>query len=450
MDEPRLVLLLIVWLACLVAIAMMRFRQGAHGTGLVFAYLVNLWFAHWLGAAIYLFPWYNMQDWRVVQSGFEQSVYAVLALAAGSVVLAPILLSLWPPRHSARVWEPDPKLARTYLVVGATAYAALSTVLGQLPTVGSLLAAAQQLLVVGLCLICWHAWHRGRIGRLVGWLLATSLLPFATIVFTGFLGYGAVAALVIYLFVGSFVRPRWKVGVGFLILAYLGLSFYVSYMRDRSNIRDVVWGGRPLDERVEQVLQTITDIDWFDPTSEAHLWQLDRRLNQNYFIGLAEERLARGDGAYAYGATIVDSVLGVIPRAVWPEKPILAGSGDLVARYTGVRFAEGTSVGIGQVMELYVNFGTTGIVVGFLVIGTLLPIVDRWACEALEREDWRHFALWFLPGVAMLQVGGAFVEVTGTAAASIVATLAVNRFLRHGLLHDHWDAPPRLSRSVES
>lgn len=449
MDESRLVLLVIVWLACLVAIAMMRFRQGAEGTGLVFAYLVNLWVAHWLGAAMYLFPWYNMQDWRVVQSGFEQSVYAVAALAVGSVVVAPILMSLRSPWPSIRTGEPDPKLAKTYFVVGATAYAALSTFLGDLPTIGSLLVAAQQLLVVGLCLTCWHAWHGGRVNRLVGWLLATSLLPFATIVFSGFLGYGAVAALVIYLFVGSVVRPRWKVGVGFMILAYLGLSFYVSYMRDRSNIRDVVWGGRPLGERVEQVFLTVTDIEWFDPTSEAHLWQLDRRLNQNYFIGLAEERLARGDSAYAYGGTIVDAVLALIPRAVWPDKPILAGSGDLVARYTGVRFADGTSVGVGQVMELYVNFSTTGIVVGFLVIGTLLTIIDSRAREALDRDDWRRFALWYLPGVAMLQVGGVFVEVTGTAAASIVATLTVNRFVRHGLLRDRWDVPPGLARSAE-
>ncbi len=47
-----------------------------------------------------------------------------------------------------------------------------------------------------------------------------------------------------------------------------------------------------------------------------------------------------------------------IPRALWPNKPVVGGSGDLVSTYTGIRFADGTSVGIGQVLESFVNFGT--------------------------------------------------------------------------------------------
>src|SRR5581483_4816549 len=233
-------------------------------------------------------------------------------------------------------------------------------------------------------------------------------------------------------------------------LSYVGLSFYVSYMRDRGEIREVVWGGRPLDERVEQVWGTIVEMEWFNPSDQVHLWQIDRRLNQNGFLGLAVERLARGDNEYAYGETVLDSLLALIPRAVWADKPVFAGSGDLVTRFTGVRFAEGTSVGIGQVMELYVNFGTTGILVGFLIIGTAVAIIDRRAREALDREDWKAFALWYMPGVAILQVGGAFVEVTGTAAASLVATLAVNRILYRGLFRERWSAAPRSARAWEA
>jgi hypothetical protein len=442
MDESTLAILLIAWLGCLVWIALVRWRRRVGGSGLVFAYLLSLWLSHWLGGSIYVFSWYNFQDWRLVQTGLEQSLYAVAAFALGSTVIAPSLLALRPVSGGGPgSVAPDPSLARIYIAVGALAYAALLTSAGRLPTVTSLLVAAQQLLVVGLCLACWHAWRRGRGGALVALLLVTALLPFATIVFTGFLGYGAVAAMVVYVFVSGFVRPRWKVVAGCVLVTYVGLSFYVSYMRDRGEIREVVWGGRPLDERVEQVVATVRDIEWFDPGSEAHLFQIDRRLNQNGLLGLAVERLARGDSEYAYGQTVIDSVLALVPRAVWPDKPVFAGSGDLVSRYTGVRFAEGTSVGIGQVMELYVNFATAGIAVGFLVLGTAITILDQRARECLDRDDWKAFALWYLPGVAMLQTGGAFAEVTAAAAASIAATLAVNRFLRHGVFRSRWDAP---------
>jgi hypothetical protein len=446
MLESTLALLLLAWVGCLVWIAVLRWRRSVGGSGLVFAYLLSLWLSHWLGGSIYLFSWYNFQDWRLVQTGLQQSLYAVAAFALGSTVIAPFLLGLRPfPEGRRGSVAPDPALAKIYIATGALAYTALLTSLGRLPTVTSLIAAAQQLLVVGLCLACWHAWCRRRGGELATLLLVTALLPFATIVLTGFLGYGAVAAMVVYVFVSGFVRPRWKVVAGCVVVTYVGLSFYVSYMRDRGEIREVVWGGRPLDERVEQVVATVREIEWFDPGSEAHLFQIDHRLNQNGLLGLAVERLARGDTEYAYGQTVIDSVLALVPRAVWPDKPVFAGSGDLVSRYTGVRFAEGTSVGIGQVMELYVNFATTGIVVGFLLLGTVITILDQRARECLDRGDWKAFALWYLPGVAMLQTGGALAEVTAAAAASIVATLAVNRFLRHGLFRNRWAAPVRPS-----
>ena len=73
-------------------------------------------------------------------------------------------------------------------------------------------------------------------------------------------------------------------------------------------------------------------------------------------------------------------------------------------------------------MEWYVNFGTTGIVLGFFVVGGLLGLIDRKARYWLEHGSVQHFAVWYLPGLALLQVGGAFVEVVSTAAACLAVT----------------------------
>jgi hypothetical protein len=132
---------------------------------------------------------------------------------------------------------------------------------------------------------------------------------------------------------------------------------------------------------------------------------------------------------FARGDTLWDALLALIPRAIWPDKPITAGSGNLASRYTGIDFASGTSVGVGQVMEFYLNFGTPGVVIGFMIMGVLVTSFDWQAAERLARNDLHGFVLWFLPGIALLQVGGQLVEITASAAASLVVALLVNRLL---------------------
>jgi hypothetical protein len=116
----------------------------------------------------------------------------------------------------------------------------------------------------------------------------------------------------------------------------------------------------------------------------------------------------------------VDAGLSLVPRAVWPNKPMSAGSGDLVSRYTGLRFAEGTSVGIGQVLEFYINFGTIGVFLGLFAFGMLLSTADRLAFRALDEGNVGRFTVIFLPCLSFLQVGGSLVEVLSAAGASLV------------------------------
>src|SRR5205823_2807942 len=154
------------------------------------------------------------------------------------------------------------------------------------------------------------------------------------------------------------------------------------YMRDRGEIREVVWGGQSLRNRAERVTTTIKAFEWFDPSNNDHLTRVDDRLNQSYMVGAAVSRLS-DIGGYAHGATLWEALLALILRAIWPEKPITAGSGKLVTEYTGIPFAAGTSVGIGQVMEFYVNFGTLGVLIGFTIMGIAITVLDLLAAECL-------------------------------------------------------------------
>jgi hypothetical protein len=98
-----------------------------------------------------------------------------------------------------------------------------------------------------------------------------------------------------------------------------------------------------------------------------------------------------------------------------------------VSEYTGLSFAEFTSVGVGQVMEFYINFGRPGVLIGFACLGVLLRTVDFNAARCLLRKQYADFAFWYLPGLAFMQTGGSLVEISGTCATSAVLALLTNK-----------------------
>ena len=132
-----------------------------------------------------------------------------------------------------------------------------------------------------------------------------------------------------------------------------------------------------------------------------------------------------GWAPFAYGATI--PLWALIPRAVWSDKPVVGGGGDIVSDFTGIRFAESTSVGAGQVLEFYINFGIPGVLIGFLGLGYLLMRLDQGIMRSLAADDTRGLLLRAMPGLMLLQPGGNLLEIlVGCVAAYVGAHLVIS------------------------
>lgn len=418
----------LVWVVTIAGTIALRSRSGGREVGLVWAYMANLWLLHWPGAVIYTLPWYSRIEYSTVYTGFVQAGIGIFGFGLGAAVLAPILVDLLnPPGAHAAYHPPDALLPRTYIAIGVVAYLVIVPLALRTPTISAIATAMTQLVVVGVCLRCWHGWHARRPWMFYSALALAAIMPFATVLGQGFLGYGAAAVMAVLCFNGSFIRPRWKVALAAVIIAYLGFSTYVTYMRDRGEIRRVVWGGESLTNRFTSVLSTVRETEWFDPYNPIHLQRIDMRLNQNYLVGASVEMLSSGARDHAKGETVLQALVAVIPRALWPSKPVYAGSGDIVSNYTGISFAFGTSVGVGQVMEFYINFGTIGVFVGFLLLGALVGMFDSWAAARLWEGNWMHFGMFFLAGLGFIQAGGSLVEVMSTVGAGMLAAFLVNR-----------------------
>ncbi len=391
---------------------------GAGSSGLTLAYLISLGFIHFWGGLIHALSWYHGGEADFTQLGFDQFTWAVTGLAVGRLLLAPIVSKHF-PISEARTAAPG--LAKWSLVTGILLYGFLRTLLSNVPSFGAVATCGGALFIAGLCLFAWEGLRFRRPTNLVLVSLGLAFLPFFTIVSAGFLGYGAAATCVVVSFLACQVRSRIFALFFLSITIYLGFCTFMTYMRDRADIRDEMWDEEStFGERVDRLKTTFTNFEKVDFSSQEQLERIEGRLNQNDLVGRAVFMLDSGEVNFADGETFRQALISIVPRIFWPSKPVTAGSPDIVSYFTGIYFAIGTSVGIGQVMEGYVNFGTTGVVVLFLVFGTALGVVDVRAARKLRDGDTLGFIIWFVPGIALLQPGGSLVEIAATTAASIV------------------------------
>jgi len=421
----------LIWVAGIAVIVFKTSKKTSASSGLVLAYLFNFWLLHWPGAVAYLSSSSQALDLNIVESGFRLSTYGMVSFVVGSVFLAPRVVNLFKlrqPKSAPAISEM--KAAQAFVIVGIVFYLGMGSALFLLPTVRALISSGWQFVVVGFALMLWKAWHEKKLKRVWTILALTLSIPVFTLITLGYVSYGVAAMLAVFAFTIMFYRPRKKLVLVGLAVAYLGFSFYVGYMKERTTIREAVWGGQDYSVRAERMVSIFTTFEFFNPLNPEHLQPIDDRLNQNLLVGASVNYMDTGLAEFARGSTMVDAVEALMPRILWPDKPITAGSTNLVSNYTGMSFGENTSVGIGQVLEFYINFGEIGIVIGFLIFGVIVTVIDQIAIHHLMNGNWRGFTLWYLPGLAFLQAGGQLVEITAGAASAAAVAFAVTRVLQ--------------------
>ncbi len=419
------------WLFVSLVVVVSRWRMKSPSAGLVLAYLLQLWSLYGIGGWIYQHEWYSLGEQYFNDLGFEMATYGIIGFGIGSVFVGPFLI------HSLQVDKPKmPSDAFTlglplvYVLFGLFSFFFIIPIASKIPSGAALSSSMWRFLVAGLCLCLWKAWQTRNSGQFFIYSLFSFIgIPLLTMIQQGFLSYGAMIALSIFSFIANFLKPRWKMIALGMVIIYAGLSFYVTYMRDRELLRERVRAEEATSVRLEEISGMITNFEWLDSNNEIHLYRLDERMNQCLLLGAAIDYMGNGLQPFAHGATLWDSVLSLIPRVLWPDKNIFAGSGNLVADYTGIEFSEGTSVGIGQVLEFYVNFGSIGVFCGMLVMSTLVCVVDTLAGNCLVKGDWKGFLYWYLPGFSMIDALLSMVEVTASAVSGALVGYYFNRYL---------------------
>lgn len=424
---------LALWMAAALAVVVAQWKRELPSAGLTIAYVAFLWRLHWTGGAIYL-PGSPLPYSEAAIAGFMQSLYAVGAFAVGSVLVAPLLVSKR-ARAIKRIvvgstyyrWSRN-NVPWIFIAVGLLCYVLAATPVRQLPSATSILTAGQDFLLAGICLHTLFLIVEDRKIRLVGVIVLLAVFPLITLAAAGFLGQGAMMAALVLLFVARFYEPRWHLVVGGLVVAFLAMSLYVTYKRDKQELRAVIWGGATVQERVAAVTSTLGDFEWFDPNDVGHLQAIEGRVSQNELVGDAI-LYTSSSNQYAEGRTLKAALAAAVPRVVWPDKPSVAGGHEVASRYTGRTFATGTSVGMGHVMELYVNFGRAGVIVGFVILGILVTYIDHRAGLYLSAGEWGNFAMLFVAGIGLLSVATTFSILVPRVLAGLLVGWGVKTFV---------------------
>ena len=422
---------LLLWLAVPVFLFLVHSRGGRLTGFVVYSYLVGFIVLHWFGALGRASPWSPYFDSTSTVIGFRVATYALIAFTVGT-----FLATSRRRRRPAGATSRGPAtlaelelVARTFLVLGSLCWLLSLTPFAQLPSASAILSAGRQCVLLGVCFLCWSAWQRRDRRRFALWLSASIAFPLVTIVTQGFIGYGISMMTIVLAFVAMFYRPRWALLAGLVVMLYGGLTLWVNYAASRDEVRQAVWGERGIDATLGVLAKVGLQVEPFDITSVAHLEAVDSRLNQNYLVGaavMATPSLV----PYRNGETIWAAVVAVVPRVLWPNKPVTGGSGSYVSEHTLITFARGTSIGMGQVLEFYINFGIPGVIGGFLVLGMALRYMDIRIAEAMRGNDWNTVTFYFLVGSGALVVGGSLTEMTGSMAAGAVIALSVPFFMR--------------------
>lgn len=426
----ELLLGLIAWLLIMALLYRQARDRRILSVGLALGYLFQQAIAHWLGALIYVLPGQPRLPAELNQLGYGQTLVGVCAFALGVLFIGRRLRANQPslPAPSLREVSFIPSsLPFPLAIIGIVCYLAVASYGLRLPTITALVQMASNLVIVALVIATWRAYHSGQRARFFAMLLIVITFPFLTITLQGYLGYGFLLAIFLISFVLVLAPPRLSVLLMGLVLLYVSLSVYVTYMRDRDNLRAVIWSGQGIEARLDRLNESLNHFEWFDAGNPMHIFQIDRRLNQNLLIGNAVDYMARQHLDYANGETLLDGILALIPRALWTDKTITVGGFAIASKYTGLEFQGDTSVGLGQFLEFYINFGTPGVILGMFIYGGLIALFDARAAQYLARGNWRRFTLWYLPAFGFF--AGSIIEVTANVAAAWLVAVVLVRVL---------------------
>jgi len=243
----------------------------------------------------------------------------------------------------------------------------------RLPSAGQFLQPAGYLAFGAFLLMAW----RGELSRWEGALVFGALLPAKLVLAVAATLLSSVLFLLAFLIMMLHqVARRWFWAgiaglVGLTAVAFVPLHL----VRDTETWTKLGPIGRV--QHVGQLIGEQFSEQRTFPTAPPLLPPIVKRIAQVVVLGAVVE-LTPSEIPYWGGETYKPLLTSFVPRALWPNKPEERTGNAFGMRY-GLLLPVETqmSVNLPWLTELYANFGRAGLVLGMLIIGVFLALLDR-------------------------------------------------------------------------
>jgi hypothetical protein len=120
-----------------------------------------------------------------------------------------------------------------------------------IPTLGAAVNTGGAIWILGVLLGLRTAFERWDLKSLTLWVGALSVYPILMLLLGGFVSFGATSIVIAGSVIGISSRRYWHAVVGVIVITFFGLSVFVNYFLHRQEIRQAVWGGATMAERVD-------------------------------------------------------------------------------------------------------------------------------------------------------------------------------------------------------
>jgi hypothetical protein len=200
----------------------------------------------------------------------------------------------------------------------------------------------------------------------------------------------------------------------------------------------------PVEDRIAFLAKKLVEVD--EKTIAEGLELLVQRVGYVDYLA-ATMRYVPSRLPYQDGAQVGGTIMHILqPRFLFPDKPPVPSDSEVLEKYTGARWGDssgpGTSVSLGYVTELYVDFGPFGTVLGTFIIGLFVGRTYRYITSSKSLPSLMNYGLAVMMVMTMTQFEQALIKVVGALVMSVIVILLLRRFFLPYLLRVFGPARP--------
>jgi len=283
-----------------------------------------------------------------------------------------------PPRQFA--WDPR-ILARWgfILMFGGMLAAGLRTILSSGSLAGGMFqfVLALQWLGTGILIILAR---RGELSRPKRWWLIAAFVVATAML----LANGNIAPMAMFFAVAGFalwiarphIRPRWFLGAAVAVLIALSFRGIIIDFRQATRERGIELSQQENLKLMVGLLATRFEQDGpVGAVAHGLATTAGRSAIMDLFANVA--RRTPSEVPYWNGETYLSLVGSMVPRVLWPDKPTKELGQAFGHRYRLIHSSNRvTAINLPILVEFFLNFGGTGVIVGMLIVGIIYRILD--------------------------------------------------------------------------